>query len=74
MDELSRITCRVGDDLGYFHTWGYDPNIGTYGIVELLGGTKKIDPEQIWFMDEKHMQLIDLNELWSKRTMKDEQK
>ena len=60
--------CKVGDELGYFHTWeqwsnaidasplrGGHPggqNSQVYGIVEFVDGVRRIEPIRIKFCDE----------------------
>lgn len=71
--------CKVGDKLGYFHTWEHyskpleaSPLVGgapagvfskVFGIVEFSDSVERVDPTDIQFCDETSGILG----LWSKR-------
>lgn len=70
--------CKVGGELGYFHTWeqfakpieagltiGSHPAgqlSSIFGIVEFQNRVARVDPEQIRFCDGLHYDLSKMNE------------
>lgn len=70
--------CKVGDELGYFHTWeqfakpieagltiGSHPAgqfSSVFGIVEFQDRVERVDPGQIRFCDEMNHDLSRMNE------------
>lgn len=71
--------CKVGDKLGYFHTWEQysvpipeSPLIGgapagviaqVFGIVEFADGVRRVQPYDIIFCDEQNSFLARLDEI-----------
>lgn len=71
--------CKVGDELGCFHTWEQwanvvdaSPMVGGHpggqvsyvmGIVEFDNGVRRVDPVKIKFCDETNAILKDFNEM-----------
>ena len=61
--------CEVDGRVGYFHTWEQysKPEIigvytSLYGIVEFEDGVKRVEPQNIHFIDEENEMLKILNE------------
>lgn len=69
--------CKVGNDIGYFHTWEHysepipaSPFVGgapsgvfskVFGIVEFENVVRRVDPTDIVFNDEKNTFLNGVN-------------
>ena len=75
--EWTTRLCKVGEKLGYFHTWEHyskplpaSPLIGgepagifskVFGIVEFPDGVQRVDPTDICFCDDGNEILTELN-------------
>lgn len=81
-----RRLCIVNGEYGYFHCWEHYattvPQIGTlpagqeshlYGIVEFSKSIKRVNPEDICFVDEENQQLHWMNEHEKKRKEKNDE-
>lgn len=56
--------CEVNNVTAYFHCWEHNSCNGksqVYGIVETTIGMRRVDPEKIYFVDEKHDMLYEIN-------------
>lgn len=75
--------CKVGEKLGYFHTWEQYSKpleaslfIGgtpagvfskTFGIVEFSDGVRRVDPSEIVFCDEENDMLSEMDKIYEEK-------